>query len=99
MGDRILSVNGADIRDASHETAVMSLLSKADTMKLKVLHDPLPKGFQVKTAIILGGKMHIQLYRARKVQSSPDMVFLNTKNWSLRCYTMKLGIESQPTNT
>ncbi len=47
MGDRILSVNEEDIRNASHETAVMSLLSKADQMKLKIQHDPLPKGFQV----------------------------------------------------
>jgi protein scribble len=50
MGDRILSVNGQDIRDSSHETAVMSLLSKADQMKLKVQHDPLPSGFQVNTS-------------------------------------------------
>ena len=48
MGDRILSVNGVDIRDATHETAVMSLLSKADEMMLKVQHDPLPSGFQVR---------------------------------------------------
>ena len=47
MGDRILEVNDKDIRDASHETAVMALLSKADEMKLKVQHDPLPSGFQV----------------------------------------------------
>ncbi len=48
MGDRILSVNGQDIRGATHETAVMALLSKTDEMKLKVQHDPLPKGFQVR---------------------------------------------------
>ena len=47
MGDRILEVNDKDIRDATHETAVMALLSKADEMKLKVQHDPLPSGFQV----------------------------------------------------
>ena len=47
MGDRILEVNDKDIRDASHETAVMALLSKADEMKLRVQHDPLPSGFQV----------------------------------------------------
>ena len=48
MGDRLLAVNGTDIRGASHETAVMALLSKADQMKLKVQHDPLPKGFRVR---------------------------------------------------
>lgn len=47
MGDRILSVNGSDIRSASHETAVMALISKAEQMNMKVQHDPLPKGFQV----------------------------------------------------
>ena len=46
MGDRILNVNGADIRDATHQTAVMALLTKADEMKLIVQHDPLPKGFE-----------------------------------------------------
>lgn len=51
MGDRILSVNGTDIRTVSHETAVMALLSKADQMNLRVQHDPLPKGFQVRTMI------------------------------------------------
>ena len=55
MGDRILEVNDKDIRDASHETAVMALLSKADEMKLKVQHDPLPSGFQV---ISTSGKVH-----------------------------------------
>lgn len=53
MGDRILSVNGADIRGATHEAAVLSLLSKADEMRLKVQHDPLPKGFQVGRRIIV----------------------------------------------
>lgn len=47
MGDRILSVNGQDIREATHETAVMALLSKTDQMKLRIQHDPLPSGFQV----------------------------------------------------
>ncbi len=47
MGDRLLFVNGIDVRDCSHEQAVVALLSKIDTMKLTVQHDPLPKGFQV----------------------------------------------------
>ena len=48
MGDRILSVNGVDIKNASHQDAVAALLVKTDRMKLKVQHDPLPKGFKVK---------------------------------------------------
>ena len=48
MGDRILNVNGVDIRGASHQDAVMALLVKADQMKITVQHDPLPSGFKVK---------------------------------------------------
>ena len=47
MGDRILFVNGVDIRGASHQDAVLALLSKKDSMKMKVQHDPLPSGFRV----------------------------------------------------
>lgn len=47
MGDRILSVNGVDIKNASHQEAVLALLTKTDRMKLKVQHDPLPAGFKV----------------------------------------------------
>ena len=47
MGDRILSVNGVDIKIASHQDAVAALLVKTDRMKLKVQHDPLPQGFKV----------------------------------------------------
>ena len=46
MGDRILSVNAVDIRNASHHDAVQALLEKKDRMKLKVQHDPLPSGFR-----------------------------------------------------
>ncbi len=45
MGDRILSVNGQNIRDVTHETAVVALLAKNDEMRLEVQHDPLPSGF------------------------------------------------------
>ena len=48
MGDRILFVNGVDIRGASHQDAVLALLSKKDSMKMKVQHDPLPSGFRVR---------------------------------------------------
>ena len=46
MGDRILSVNNVDIRNASHHDAVQALLEKKDRMKLRVQHDPLPPGFK-----------------------------------------------------
>merc|ERR1712045_429224 len=46
MGDRILFVNGVDIRGASHQDAVLALLSKKDSMKMTVQHDPLPSGFK-----------------------------------------------------
>lgn len=48
MGDRILKVNDTDIRGASHQDAVMALLTKTDQMKITVQHDPLPPGFKVK---------------------------------------------------
>ena len=51
MGDRILSVNGIDIRGASHQDAVLALLSKKDSMKMTVQHDPLPLGFRVSKVI------------------------------------------------
>ena len=53
MGDRILSVNGIEIKNASHQDAVAALLVKTDRMKLKVQHDPLPEGFKVNNSIIL----------------------------------------------
>ena len=52
MGDRILFVNGVDIRGASHQDAVLALLSKKDSMKMKVQHDPLPSGFRVSCCVI-----------------------------------------------
>ena len=52
MGDRILNVNGVDIRGASHQDAVMALLIKADQMKITVQHDPLPSGFKVRREVL-----------------------------------------------
>ncbi len=45
MGDRILAVNTTDIRNVSHQEAVMSLLQPCEVIKLTVQHDPLPPGF------------------------------------------------------
>ncbi|KAJ6637155.1 Protein lap4 [Pseudolycoriella hygida] len=46
MGDRILMVNGTDVKSATHSEAVMELLRPSDEIKLFVQHDPLPVGFQ-----------------------------------------------------
>ncbi|XP_076307315.1 protein lap4-like isoform X2 [Tachypleus tridentatus] len=46
IGDRILKVNGSDIRKATHQEAVMALLSPVEQMKLTVYHEPLPSGWQ-----------------------------------------------------
>lgn len=48
MGDRILSVNGEDIVSYTHQEAVMALLKPADEITLKIQHDPLPEGFEVR---------------------------------------------------
>ena len=48
MGDRILNVNGKDIRGASHQDAVMALLQSPDQINLSIQHDPLPEGFMVR---------------------------------------------------
>ena len=45
MGDRILAVNTTDIRNVSHQEAVMSLLQPCEIIKLSVQHDPLPPSF------------------------------------------------------
>ena len=45
MGDRILAVNTTDIRNVSHQEAVMSLLQPCEIIKLTVQHDPLPPSF------------------------------------------------------
>lgn len=47
MGDRILEVNDVDLRGASHQDAVVALVTQADQLKIVVQHDPLPPGFKV----------------------------------------------------
>ncbi|XP_065213379.1 protein lap4 [Planococcus citri] len=63
IGDRILSVNGEDITNYSHEEAVMALLKRSDEICLKIQHDPLPEGFQELTIVREPGEklgMHIK---------------------------------------
>ncbi|KAH9491964.1 hypothetical protein Btru_026899 [Bulinus truncatus] len=46
IGDRILSVNNKDLKHATHEEAVMALISPTYEIHLKVRHDPPPPGLQ-----------------------------------------------------
>ncbi|KAL8563271.1 hypothetical protein ACOMHN_058769 [Nucella lapillus] len=46
IGDRILSVNGKDVRKSSHQDAVMALIAPTFEIILKVRHDPPPNGLQ-----------------------------------------------------
>ncbi|KAB7501901.1 Protein lap4 [Armadillidium nasatum] len=44
MGDRIMSANGINLANATHQEAVMALLNAPNEFKLVVRHDPPPKG-------------------------------------------------------
>ncbi|XP_072175849.1 uncharacterized protein [Diadema setosum] len=44
VGDRILMVNGKDMKEATHQHAVNTLLSNSQHIQLVVRHDPPPKG-------------------------------------------------------
>ncbi|CAH1772527.1 unnamed protein product [Owenia fusiformis] len=44
VGDRVLKVNEKDVTNASHQEAVMALISPTYDIKLLVRHDPPPKG-------------------------------------------------------
>ncbi|XP_062900805.1 protein scribble homolog isoform X5 [Mobula hypostoma] len=46
VGDRILEVNGIDLRHATHQEAVMALLSHQQQIRLLVRRDPPPPGMQ-----------------------------------------------------
>ena len=48
FGDRIQSVNGKDIRRATHQEAVMALIAPTHEIVLHVRHDPQPEGLQVR---------------------------------------------------
>uniref|UniRef100_A0A2C9LCY6 PDZ domain-containing protein n=1 Tax=Biomphalaria glabrata TaxID=6526 RepID=A0A2C9LCY6_BIOGL len=51
IGDRILSVNNKDLKHATHEEAVMALISPTYEIHLKVRHDPPPPGLQELTIV------------------------------------------------
>ncbi|XP_062590089.1 protein scribble homolog isoform X5 [Saccostrea cucullata] len=46
IGDRILSVNNRDVTNATHQEAVMMLISPTYEINLKVRHDPPPSGLK-----------------------------------------------------
>ncbi|NXK69599.1 SCRIB protein, partial [Sylvietta virens] len=46
VGDRILEVNGTDLRHATHQEAVTALLSSAQELTMLVRRDPPPPGMQ-----------------------------------------------------
>ena len=48
IGDRILEVNGKDLSNATHQEAVMALIAPTYEIRVKVRHDPPPKGLQVR---------------------------------------------------
>ncbi|KAJ8272709.1 hypothetical protein GJAV_G00092490 [Gymnothorax javanicus] len=47
VGDRILEVNGIDLRHATHQEAVHALLSNRQEIRLLLRRDPAPPGMQV----------------------------------------------------
>lgn len=49
VGDRILEVNGIDLRHATHQEAVNALLSNSQELTMLVRRDPPPPGMQVGT--------------------------------------------------
>ncbi|KAK3576946.1 hypothetical protein CHS0354_017620 [Potamilus streckersoni] len=51
VGDRILSVNGKDLTNATHQTAVMSLIAPTYEIRVRVRHDPPPKGLKEITIV------------------------------------------------
>lgn len=51
MGDRIMSANGINLANATHQEAVMALLNAPNEFILVVRHDPPPKGLMVSGSI------------------------------------------------
>ncbi|CAG5126325.1 unnamed protein product, partial [Candidula unifasciata] len=73
IGDRILSVNNKDLRHATHQEAVMALITPTYEIHLKVRHDPPPPGLQelviVKDA---GEKLGLSIKGGAKNLTAPD---------------------------
>ncbi|XP_078390394.1 protein scribble homolog [Cetorhinus maximus] len=62
VGDRILEVNGIDLRHATHQEAVMALLSNQQEIRLLVRRDPPPPGMQeIRIEKLPGEKLGISI--------------------------------------
>ncbi|BFZ20895.1 hypothetical protein BsWGS_23932 [Bradybaena similaris] len=73
IGDRILSVNNKDLRHATHQEAVMALISPTYEIHLKVRHDPPPPGLQELVIVKDGGeKLGLSIKGGAKNLTAPD---------------------------
>ncbi|XP_059496822.1 protein scribble homolog isoform X3 [Stegostoma tigrinum] len=62
VGDRILEVNGIDLRHATHQEAVMALLSNQHEIRMLVRRDPAPPGMQeIRIEKLPGEKLGISI--------------------------------------
>ncbi|CAL1532219.1 unnamed protein product [Lymnaea stagnalis] len=73
IGDRILSVNNKDLKHATHEEAVMALISPTYEIHLKVRHDPPPPGLQELTIVKEASeKLGLSIKGGAKNQTTPN---------------------------
>ncbi|XP_059150020.1 protein scribble homolog isoform X4 [Physella acuta] len=73
IGDRILSVNNKDLKHATHEEAVMALISPTYEIHLKVRHDPPPPGLQELTIVKEASeKLGLSIKGGAKNATSPN---------------------------
>ncbi|XP_041465950.1 protein scribble homolog isoform X4 [Lytechinus variegatus] len=67
VGDRLLMVNGKEMKDATHQYAVNTLLSNSQHIHLVVRHDPPPKGLiEIKVPKAPGEKLGISIRGGNK---------------------------------
>nr|XP_054756824.1 protein scribble homolog isoform X8 [Lytechinus pictus] len=67
VGDRLLMVNGKEMKDATHQFAVNTLLSNSQHIHLMVRHDPPPKGLiEIKVPKAPGEKLGISIRGGNK---------------------------------
>ncbi|GFS11251.1 protein lap4 [Elysia marginata] len=73
IGDRILSVNHKDLRNATHQEAVMALIAPTYEIHLTVRHDPPPPGLQELTIDKdPGEKLGLSIKGGAKHVTTPD---------------------------
>lgn len=103
MGDRILKVNGSEVKNATHQEAVMELLRPCDDIQLTIQHDPLPAGFQVTICQLIPEKCFAStctaafLYVEHKPRNQIKIsLFLSLFPALSRPYTLKKSINYCP---